>query len=100
MILLTIILPQKSGRTALMLAAMEGDLDTVRLLISAGADASITDQVCDQAIFIDTSSCNKSINILLCVQHIKHVCVHQSSCYIILPVFCSLGTKMLLPHGL
>ena len=52
MILLTIILPQNSGRTALMLAAMEGDLDTVRFLISAGADASITDQVCNKVIFI------------------------------------------------
>ena len=35
-----------------MLAAMEGDLDTVRLLISAGADVSVTDQVCNKVIFI------------------------------------------------
>ena len=37
---------QHGGRTALMLAALEGNSETVRVLVQLGADLNVQDKVC------------------------------------------------------
>ena len=49
---------QEAGRTALMFAAEDGNMEAVKLLISAGADVNIRDKVRRLELLIGAVSCH------------------------------------------
>ncbi len=62
----------QDGKTALIVAAKEGYADCVRLLLDAGADAEVEDDVRHQPIASAVvQACWVSVELLLFFQHIE-----------------------------